>query len=84
MIPRVRTAVDVKKAIDKAGRKLTEIGFDASVLKDGYNEIQDTLKSYTRQFLTPGPDENTLVVPGGGEIDMTQMVCHLSNYRVYV
>ena len=84
MIPRVQNAVDVKKAVDSADSELAEIGFDASVLADGYNAIQTTLKRYAHRSLTPDPDENTLVVPGGGEIDMTQMVCHLSNYRVYV
>ena len=84
MIPRVQNAVDVKDAIDRAGSRLTEIGFDASVLKDGYNEIQNTLNRYTHRSLTPEPDTNTLDVPGGRTIDKTQMVRHLSNYRIYV
>ena len=83
MLSRVQTAVDVQKAIDLA-RSLDEIGFDASVLKDGYDEIQHTLRSYADRCPSPDPDETSLVIPGGGIIDKTQMVRHLSNYRVHV
>lgn len=78
MIPRVQSAVDVKKAIDSASSKLIEIGFDTSVLEKGYRELKE-------RFPWPSSDEDdedTLVVPGGGIIDNTQMVRRLSDYRV--
>ena len=84
MLPRVQTAVDVQKAIDRASVELDEIGFDASVLKAGYYEIQGTLEDFADRCPSPDPNETTLVVPGGGIIDKTQMVRHLSNYRAYV
>ena len=93
MIPRVQNAVDLKKAIDSADSSLTGIGFDASVLKDTYDEYYATVEDQgtpedqdisSRRSLTPDSDENTLDVPGGGTIDKTQMVRHLSNYRIYV
>jgi len=76
MIPRVQTALDLKKAIDRAPHQLTEIGFDASVLEAGYHEINQTIKTYGDRSLSPDSDENILTVPGGGEIDKTQMVRH--------
>jgi hypothetical protein len=76
MIPRVQTALDVKKAIDDASSQLSEIGFDASVLEDGYDKIKYTIEIYSNRDLSPGPDENILVVPGGGKIDINQMVRH--------
>jgi hypothetical protein len=76
MIPRVQNAIDVKKAIEGADRKLTKIGFDASVLEDGYHEIKSTIELYADRDLSPDPDESTLTVPGGGKVDKTQMVCH--------
>ena len=75
MLSRVQTAVDVQKAIDRAS-SLDKIGFDASVLKDGYNAIQGTLEDFADRCPSPDPDETTLVVPGGGKIDKTQMVRH--------
>ena len=84
MIPRVQNAVDIKEAIENADSRLTKIGFDASVLKDGYNAIQYTLEYCTHRSLTPDSDEDTLDVTGGDPIDKPQMVRHLSNYRVYV
>ena len=83
MLPRVQTAVDVQKAINRA-RSLDEIGFDASVLKAGYDVIQGTLEDFADRCPSPNPDETNLVIPGGGIIDKTQMVRHLSNYRVHV
>ena len=79
MIPRVQNAIDVKRAIDDAGGMLNEIGFDASVLKEGYDDIEYTIGRVGDRSLSPDPDENILAVPGGGKIDKTQMVCH---YRV--
>jgi len=76
MTTRVQTALDVKRAIDCAEDELTEIGFDASVLKDGYREIKETVETYRGRSLSPDPDENILAVPGGGKIDKTQMVRH--------
>ena len=64
MIPRVQTALDLKKAIDKAPHQLTEIGFDASVLEAGYHEINQTIKTYGDRSLSPNSDENILTVPG--------------------
>jgi hypothetical protein len=60
MIPRVQSAIDVKTAIEKAWKKLTKIGFDASVLIDAYAE----------QSHSPDPDEDTPV------LDKKQMVRH--------
>ena len=66
MLPRVQTAVDVRKAIDRASDELDEIGFDASVLKAGCYEIQGTLEDFADRCPSPDPDETTLVVPDGG------------------
>lgn len=82
MIPRVQSAIDVKRAISSASSELTEIGFDASVLEEGYKAIQTTCKQSTGRYLSPSSDEDTLVVPGGGIINNTQMVRHLSDCRV--
>ena len=76
MTTRVQTALDVKRAIDCAEDELTEIGFDASVLEDGYREIKETIGHYSGRGLSPDPDENILAVPGGGKIDKKQMVRH--------
>ena len=81
MIPRVQSAIDVKVAVGRASEELDEIGFDASVLKDGYKAIQE---DFGDRYPSPDPDETTLDIPGGGTIDMTQMVGHLSNDRVHV
>ena len=82
MIPRVQNAVHIKEAIEKAGSRLTKIGFDASVLEEVYIEIQE---DYTHQSLTPDSDESTLHVTDDSDpIDKTQMVRLLSNYRFYV
>jgi len=76
MTTRVQTAIDVKKAIDGAS-ELTKIGFDASVLEDGYKDIKRTMEFYdSLDLLPPDPDENTLAIPGGHKIDKTQMVRH--------
>jgi len=56
---------------------LTKIGFDASVLEDGYSAIQ-----YARSVADP--DENTLVVSGGGIIDKTQMVRHYRTIEFWI
>ena len=83
MLPRVQTAIDVKEAIGRAS-SLDKIGFDASVLEDGYSEIRSTLEYFTTDGCpSPDPDETTLAVPGGGIIDKTQMVRHLSKCRVH-
>jgi hypothetical protein len=74
MIPRVQTAIDVQSAIKSASRRLTEIGFDASVLEDGYTDIQATINDFADREMSPDPDDNTRVVPGGGTIDKRQMV----------
>ena len=79
MIPRVQSAFDVKKAVDRASDVLDEIGFDASVLKYGYEEIQVTLGRVRK------PDETALDAPGGEIIDRKQMVrYYLSSNRVHV
>ena len=74
MITRVQTALDVKTAIQRAPGKLRQIGFDASVLEHGYNEIQRTIEDHAPRSPSPDLDEKTLAVPGGGKIDKAQMV----------
>jgi hypothetical protein len=61
MIPRVQTAIDVKTAIENASKRLNMIGFDASVLKNVYDE----------RSLSPDSDEDTPV------LDKSQMVRHV-------
>ena len=81
MIPRVQSAIDVKQAVERASRNLTEIGFDASVLKDGYETIRRDLALYIGRH---SPDETDSGASGDVIIDKKQMVRHLSNDRVHV
>jgi hypothetical protein len=67
MIPRVQSAVDVKTAIENASETLTKIGFDASVLKDAYDEIREQSPD---QSLSSDSDEDTSV------LNKRQMVRH--------